>query len=109
MQLRSSNFFTIIKDHERFNNIASGIQNIVLILAIIIGGLWTSFTFSTLKTKYKAQAEITELELKNARTKDELVEKGAVIYIKLEAKQETLSGNDKIALQLGLAIVWRKE
>jgi len=85
----------MVKDHQRFNNIASGIQNIILAVAIMIGGVWTAFTFSTLKTKYKAQAEITDLELKNARMKDELAEKGAVLDIKLEAKQETLpSDND---------------
>jgi len=88
----------MIKDHERFTNIASGIQNIVLTVAIVIGGLWTAFTFSTLKTKYKSQAEITELELKNARTKDELAEKGAVIDIKLEAKQEILSDDEKYCI-----------
>ena len=83
----------MIKNHERFNNIASGIQNIIFGVAIIVGGVWTAFTFSTLQTKYKAQAEITDLELKNARTKDELAEKGAVIDIKLEARQETLPGD----------------
>jgi len=90
----------MIKDHARFNNIASGIQNIVLVVAIIVGGLWTAFTFSTLSTKYKAQAEITELDLKNARTKDEIAEKGAVIDIKLEAKQEPLTDDDKYCISV---------
>jgi hypothetical protein len=83
----------MLKDHEKFNNISSGIQNIILTTAIIIGGLWTAFTFSTLKTKYRAEAEITELELKNARTKEELAEKGAVLDIKLDARQEILTDN----------------
>jgi hypothetical protein len=84
----------MIKDHQRFNNISSGIQNLALTLAIIIGGLWTAFTFTTLETKYKAQADITQLELANARTKVELAEKGAVLDIKLDAKQEFLTDND---------------
>jgi hypothetical protein len=102
----------MIKDHERFSNIASGIQNIVLVVAIIIGGLWTAYTFSTLSTKSKAeaeltdldlrkskaQAEITELDLRNSKTKDEIAEKGAVIDIKLEAKQEPLMGDEKYCI-----------
>ena len=83
-------------DYESFNNIASGIQSIILGVAIIVGGIWTAFTFSMLKTKYKAQAEITDLELKNARAKDELMEKGALLDIKLEAKQETLTDDEDL-------------
>jgi len=90
----------MIKDSERFNHIASGIQNIVLAVAIIIGGLWTAFTFSTLSTKYKAQAEIIELDLRNARTKDEIAQNGAVIDIKLEAKQEGLTDGEKYGISV---------
>jgi hypothetical protein len=51
----------MLKNDERFSNISSGIQNIILGAAVIIGGAWTAFIFSTLRTKYKAEAEITEL------------------------------------------------
>jgi len=34
-----------IEDHERFSNVASGIQNIVVIVAVVIGGLFTLSTF----------------------------------------------------------------
>jgi len=90
----------MIKDHERFNNISSGIQNLVLAVAIVIGGLWTAFTFSTLSTKYRSQAEITELDLRNARTRDEIAQNGAVIDIKLEAKQETFSDDKKYCISV---------
>jgi hypothetical protein len=79
------------ENYEKFKNISSGVQSIVFTIAIIIGGLWTAFTFSTLKTKNKAQAELTDLDLKNARTKDELAEKGAVVDISLDAKQEMMN------------------
>lgn len=88
----------MFKNHERFSHISSGIQNIILGIAIVIGGIWTAFTFSTLKTKYRSEAEITELELKNARAKEELAEKGAVIDIKLDAKQEILTDDKRYCI-----------
>jgi hypothetical protein len=88
----------MLKNDERFSNISSGIQNIILGAAVIIGGAWTAFIFSTLRTKYKAEAEITELELRNARSKEELAEKGAVVDIKLDAKQEILADDKRYCI-----------
>ena len=47
---------------EKFNNIASGIQSLLLALAVIIGGVWTLYTFSSLKQVEKAKAELHEMD-----------------------------------------------
>ena len=51
----------MITDHERFSNIASGAQSIVLAIALIIGGIWTAFTFGALGTVQRARAEAAKL------------------------------------------------
>jgi hypothetical protein len=43
--------------HEDFKNITSGIQSIALSLAVIVGGIWSLYTFWGTKQLQKAQAE----------------------------------------------------
>jgi hypothetical protein len=50
---------------EKFKNIAAGVQSVVLALGVLIGGLWTYYTFGALRARYKAEAEIRQLELAN--------------------------------------------
>ena len=80
----------MIKDPERFKNISTGIQQIIFAIAIIVGGVWTAFTFSTLESRNIAEAGLKETELRIAKTHEEIAEKGAVIDIKLDARQEFL-------------------
>jgi hypothetical protein len=49
-------------DPDQFTKFASGTQNIVTSLGIIIGGLWVMFTFWHLRAAQKSRAEIAEIE-----------------------------------------------
>ena len=49
-------------DDNKFNHIASGIQSIVVAAGLIVGGIWTLYTFSALGVVSRALAERTEIE-----------------------------------------------
>ena len=34
-----------LSDHQRFANIASGVQSVLVAAAVVVGGIWTGFTF----------------------------------------------------------------
>ncbi len=69
----------MIADHERFKNILTGLQSIVLTMAILIGGIWTLVTFDALEEAEiaKAQSEKLARELAERR----------VLNIQMEASQ----------------------
>jgi hypothetical protein len=67
--------------HENFKNIAAGIHSIVIVLALIVGGIWTLWTFSSLGERQKAQDELF---------------KQAVLDIIVDCKQEQLNNDDYI-------------
>jgi len=48
------------QDHERFKNLCSAFQSIVISLAVVVGGGWTLYTFTKLRTIEKAQAELNQ-------------------------------------------------
>ena len=48
-------------DHERFRNMAAGFQSIVISLAVVVGGLWSAYTFGVLRTVEDAKAKIESL------------------------------------------------
>ena len=48
---------------DRFRNIASGIQSIVLAFAVIIGGGWTLYSFIKLNEIDRREAELKQLQL----------------------------------------------
>jgi hypothetical protein len=48
-------------DYEKFNKITSGIQALVLAFAVIVGGCWTLWTFSSLQQVEKAKTEVEQL------------------------------------------------
>jgi hypothetical protein len=54
-------------DHERFKNVTSGLQSIVTLLGIVIGGAWVLYTFTAVGTLQKADAEIAALKQSAAR------------------------------------------
>ena len=47
---------------ETFKNVADGIQSLVLAVGLIVGAVWTLWTFRHLATSQKASAELTEIE-----------------------------------------------
>ncbi|MFQ2400719.1 hypothetical protein [Aeromonas dhakensis] len=48
--------------HEKSNNFFTGLSGLVTILAIIIGGGWTAYTFDLLHQAEKAQQELIEIQ-----------------------------------------------
>ena len=52
-----------IEDHERLAKLASAAQAIVVTLAVVIGGIWTAWTFSTLQTTEKARKDLEKTKL----------------------------------------------
>jgi hypothetical protein len=66
--------------YEAFKNLAAGIQSIGVTLAVIVGSIWSVYTFSVLRLRKKAEAELFEQ---------------AVLDITVDAKQEHLPGNQQ--------------
>ena len=76
----------MISDHERFKNILSGLQSIVLTLAILTGGIWTLVTFNARQEVEiaKGTSELLARDLAERR----------ILNIQMEASQITLP-NDR--------------
>jgi hypothetical protein len=53
---------TFIKDPERFEKIAAGIQSYLISAAILVGGAWTLYTFSSQLQVQNARAQLTKLQ-----------------------------------------------
>jgi hypothetical protein len=64
---------------ERVKNIATVVQSTLVSLALIIGGLWTLYTFTSLKMESVAEAELQTLKKQLAGT--------AALNITIEASQ----------------------
>lgn len=66
----------MIRDHERFSKIVGGIQSLVVCVAIVTGGIWTLYTFSSLNLLQKARADLdkTRAELRDTLEKQPVVE-----------------------------------
>lgn len=69
-------------DAERFAHVSSGVQNTVLSVAIILGGIWTFATFKSLQQTAKARAEINIMEKQ--------LKEQAAFDLDLDATQEYL-------------------
>jgi hypothetical protein len=75
---------------EKFKNITTGIHNIAIALAILVGGIWTLFTFSSLGERQKAQNELF---------------KQAVIDITIECNQQHFEQEKDDYIQADVKIV----
>jgi hypothetical protein len=51
-------------DHERFKNVLSAYQSAITILALIVGGGWTSFLFYGLHQRQKAEVDLQDSQRK---------------------------------------------
>lgn len=51
----------MIQNDERFKNLASGCQSIMLAVAVLIGGIWTLSTFYLLRQKEQAELDLIQL------------------------------------------------
>src|SRR5262245_32345243 len=74
-------------DAQVFQLIAAGIQSILVTLALLIGGIWTLYTFRALYLKQKAQAELAKTEAEIFRQ--------AVVKIIVDARQEMFGGETR--------------
>jgi hypothetical protein len=82
----------VMIDHERFKDVTAGVQSIVLTLGVIIGGIWTIYTFSALGNVEKAKAELF---------------KQAVIDTEIEAKQESLGPEPGFYISINIKLTNR--
>lgn len=73
--------------HDKSNNFFSGLSSLVTILAVVIGGIWTAYTFDLLHQAEKAQQELIEIQ--------ERIKNTASSSIDLDIKQTT---NPKLGL-----------
>lgn len=76
--------------HEKFKNITDAIHNIVVILAIIVGAVWTLYTFWSLGERQKAQNELF---------------KQAVVDISIECNQQHMEQPNEDYIQANVKIV----
>ncbi len=53
---------TFIEDPERFEKVAAGIQSYLISAAILVGGVWTLYTFSSQLQVQNARAQLTKLQ-----------------------------------------------
>jgi len=67
-----------LNNFENFAHLASGVKNIIITIAIIIGGVWSAYTFGALNSVEKAKKELE-------KTKKELNELS--LDIDIDAKQ----------------------
>lgn len=77
---------------ETFSKVSQGVQSIVVTLAVIIGGVWTVYTFSVLGTTEKAKLELFQQ---------------AVLDVSLSARQESIGGDERFYI-IGEAVLTNK-
>src|SRR5690606_35069294 len=73
-------------DYEDISHLASAVQSIAVAIAVIVGGVWTVFTFNRLRLTKKAEAELAELQQKLGRT--------ALLNINVTATSARLASED---------------
>jgi len=75
----------MIEHHERFRNLASGFQSIVVAVAVAVGGFWAVFIFDALREADRARLEYERLsqEVRPLR----------VINVSIEASQLRVNGD----------------
>jgi len=67
-----------------FKDLMAGIQDLVVSLAVLAGGIWSLFTFNALATRRRARAEVAEIERR--------LEQQAVLNITVSAQQTSTIG-----------------
>jgi hypothetical protein len=80
-------------DHERFMNVAAGVQSWVIALGVFIGGIWTLYLYTALNTKQRALAEFEELRRKNHQ---------GVVTIDIKAEQEYIPDDPGRSIKINI-------
>jgi hypothetical protein len=73
-------------DYEDISHLASAVQSIAVAIAVVVGGVWTAFTFNRLRLTKKAESELAELQQKLSRT--------ALLNINVIATSDRLESED---------------
>jgi hypothetical protein len=73
-------------NYERFNNIASGVQAVVVSVGVILGGVWTATTFVALSQAKKATAEAEKASAEAALAKRSVASK-VIVNTSISATQ----------------------
>jgi hypothetical protein len=81
-------------DHEKFKNVADGVQSLVLAIGLIVGAVWTLYTFRHLASAQKASAELTEIERRQ--------QPGFAIAIDTKCSTKRLDGAYELFISLEL-------
>jgi hypothetical protein len=96
------------RDHERFANIAGGVQNVVVAVGVIVGGVWAILSFGLLGQLQRSRLELESLNRQlNEQAAIELdleivplvVPKDAKRYLRVFVTAEN-KGNRRARLQL---------
>jgi hypothetical protein len=89
----------MIADHERFKDIAAGIQSYILSLAILVGGSWTLYTFWTLGTATKATQDVEVAKAQLAKLNQELAGQG-FLDLSIQARPLSMKGHRGILAEV---------
>jgi hypothetical protein len=83
----------MLTDHEKFKNLAAAFQSIFFCLAVIIGGVWTVYTFHKL---HQTEKNNVDLETKNTELAKNLrdLQKKRIINIRISPTQRNIPGDD---------------
>jgi hypothetical protein len=81
-----------MKDHEQFKNVTAGVQSTVITVAILLGGIWSFYTFSALGSVERAKAELF---------------KQAIVDVEIEAKQEWLANDSSLYIFANVKVMNR--
>jgi hypothetical protein len=77
-------------NHEIFKDVADGVQSVCLAVAVLVGAVWTLYTFNTLGAQEQAQLQLSKLQGEVAKSHADLA-KQAVLDIDIQASQKHIS------------------
>lgn len=80
----------IVTNHDRFKNVAAGLQSYAIVLGVLIGAAWALYTFFSLGARDKALAELNRLDFELRKDEVERLNREQVI-INIEVKAEQVS------------------
>jgi hypothetical protein len=91
------------KNHEKFKDIAAGIQSYAIVVGVLIGGLWALYTFISLRTKEKAAAELHQFELRE-RDFERINREQGVINIEIDAEQVSIPNDSGRNIKVNIQV-----
>lgn len=92
---------------DNFSKLASGVQSVALVFAMLVGGLWTYGTYRTLVQREKAELEVlnlktqrdkTQLELEELKKKNTAKSNGVIDLTVVQINEQPLDGRRFIGI-----------